>query len=45
MVKWIPTWALRLLTRRNYKLREIGKGVDLWYWADVELFERGKLME
>lgn len=40
MGKWIPTWFLELLVKRNLKLRAAGKLPDKWYWADVELIRR-----
>ena len=41
----MPTWVLKLLTRRNYRLREAGVLPDKWYWADIELARRGIFME
>ncbi len=41
MASLIPTWVLRLLVQRNYRLRADGRVPDEWYWADLALLERG----
>jgi len=45
MIRFIPTWILVALTRRNYRLREAGKLADEWYWADIALLERGLALD
>ena len=37
-----PTWLLRYLVWRNYRLRMAGRLPDDWYWADMELCIRQK---
>ncbi len=41
MIIWLrrhtPTWLLRYLGWRNYRLRMAGRLPDYWYWADLEL--------
>lgn len=40
---WLsPAWVLKLLRKRNFRLRAEGKLPDEWHWADVELIRRGK---
>ncbi len=41
--KLLPTWYLRLLVKHNFKGRGEGRKPDEWYWADIELFNRGIL--
>ncbi len=43
-IKMIPCFILKLLIKRNYRLRELGRLPDEWYWADIELMHRGKFM-
>ena len=40
VIKLIPSWVLRILVRRDHRLREAGLREDKWYWADIELFIR-----
>jgi len=43
-MKWLITkLILYPLTYRNYRLRELGKLPDKWYWADVLLVKWGFL--
>ncbi len=46
MIIWLrrhtPTWLLRYLVWRNYRLRMAGRLPDQWYWADMELCIRQK---
>ena len=44
MKRLIPTLLLKILTRRNYRLRAKGKLPDEWYWADKELVRRNIYM-
>ncbi|KKN32325.1 hypothetical protein LCGC14_0814740 [marine sediment metagenome] len=41
MIIWLrrhtPTWLLRYLVWRNYRLRMAGRLPNGWYWADLEL--------
>lgn len=40
LISKIPTWVLRYLVRRNWRLRQASRLLDEWYWADLELFHR-----
>ena len=43
-MKWvIAKFILYPLVYRNYKLRQLGKLPDKWYWADVKLTQGGYL--
>jgi len=48
MIIWLrrltPTWLLRYLVVRNYRLRMAGRLSDDWYWADIELCLRLKMV-
>jgi len=37
MVKLVPTWFLKILVRRNFRLRMQGKLPDEWHWGDIQL--------
>jgi len=41
-VRWlIAKLVLKRLTKRNYKLRVMGKLPDEWYWADILMLKWG----
>ena len=40
LIKRIPTRILKLLVKRDWRLRQAGRRHDGWYWADCELFLR-----
>ena len=42
MNRFIPMWLLQILVARNYRLRQNGQITDAWYWADIEMLNRGK---
>ncbi len=41
LISKIPTWVLRYLVKRDWRLRQAGRKPDKWYWADLKLFLRG----
>lgn len=43
IVKLLPAWVLRLLVKRNLRLRAAGKLPDKWYWADLEVLRRRRM--
>ena len=42
LISKIPTWVLRLLIKRNYRLRGAVLLSDEWYWADLVLAGRDR---
>lgn len=40
LISKIPTWILKYLVKRDWRLRQAGLRPDKWHWADHTLFLR-----
>ena len=40
LISKIPTWVLRYLVKKDWRLRQTGRKSDKWCWANLALFLR-----